>query len=204
MQRKVRAAFTRSRVIEAAVEGFFERGIAMATLEDVAARAGVTRGAVYGHFSGKSGLVAAVIDCFHWPLDIGDDTARYREHSRPLRLLHDQLCARISDCMQNQLQRQVLALVLDESGFAEWPKASIDRVADLQTKAIGNLSRIMEIAQARRQLRIDTAPYSAACCLHTMGIGVLSEHVGKVASGIGIDTRQCFRLLLDGIECITK
>ncbi|WP_377271327.1 TetR/AcrR family transcriptional regulator [Ralstonia pseudosolanacearum] len=33
----------------------------------MAARAGVTRGAVYGHFPGKPALVAAIIDGLLWP-----------------------------------------------------------------------------------------------------------------------------------------
>ncbi|WP_232520392.1 TetR family transcriptional regulator [Ralstonia solanacearum] len=43
-QTRAGAALTRARVIEAAIEVFSERGIRAATLEDVAARTGVTRG----------------------------------------------------------------------------------------------------------------------------------------------------------------
>lgn len=79
-QTRAGAALTRARVIEAAIEVVSERGIRAATLADVAARAGVTRGAVYGHFPGKPALVAAIIDGLLWPLDIGDDLAGYRAH----------------------------------------------------------------------------------------------------------------------------
>ncbi|MHA6903458.1 TetR family transcriptional regulator [Ralstonia syzygii subsp. celebesensis] len=68
-QARAGAALTRARLIEAAIEVFSERGIRAATPEDVAARAGVTRGAVYGHVSGKPVLVAAIIGGLRRPLE---------------------------------------------------------------------------------------------------------------------------------------
>lgn len=50
------AARTREAIIDFALTVFAERGFAAAQLEDIAARAGVTRGAVYHHFSGKEEL----------------------------------------------------------------------------------------------------------------------------------------------------
>lgn len=51
---------TRARVLEAARGLFAERGYADVGLEQVAAAAGVTRGAVYHHYGSKRGLFAAV------------------------------------------------------------------------------------------------------------------------------------------------
>ena len=53
---------TRQRIVEAAREEFERRGFAHTTLERVAATAGVTRGAVYWHFSDKRSLFNAVRD----------------------------------------------------------------------------------------------------------------------------------------------
>ena len=41
---------------------FAERGFDAATVEEVAARAGVSKPVVYGHFGGKEGLYAAVVE----------------------------------------------------------------------------------------------------------------------------------------------
>ncbi|OLR92169.1 TetR/AcrR family transcriptional regulator [Actinokineospora bangkokensis] len=60
MPRETRAR-VRQRVVEAAAEVFAEKGIAAARVEDVAAAAGFTRGAVYSNFAGKPDLVAAVV-----------------------------------------------------------------------------------------------------------------------------------------------
>ena len=55
---------TRDRLIAAAAEVFAEDGVAAARLEDIAARAGFTRGALYWNFSGKQELLHAVLDSF--------------------------------------------------------------------------------------------------------------------------------------------
>lgn len=51
---------TRARLIEATIEVVGERGIAAATLDEIAARAGMTKGAIYSNFSDRAELLAAV------------------------------------------------------------------------------------------------------------------------------------------------
>lgn len=52
---------TRSRLLRAAVEVFAERGYEGTRVQEVARRAGLTTGAIYGNFSGKSELLAEAI-----------------------------------------------------------------------------------------------------------------------------------------------
>lgn len=56
------AEVTRRAVIEAAREVFVERGYTDAGTEEIVARAGVTRGALYHHFAGKEDLFRAVFE----------------------------------------------------------------------------------------------------------------------------------------------
>jgi AcrR family transcriptional regulator len=55
-------AETRRRVLDAAFEVFGERGIAASSLTEVAARAGLTKGAVYSNFDSKDELVLALME----------------------------------------------------------------------------------------------------------------------------------------------
>src|SRR5262245_13936892 len=52
---------TRARLIEAAAQVIGEKGYERATLEEVAARAGMTRGAIYGNFKNREELFLAVV-----------------------------------------------------------------------------------------------------------------------------------------------
>jgi AcrR family transcriptional regulator len=55
-------ALTRERVLEAADAVFTERGFHSARLEEIAERAGYTRGAVYSNFKNKDELALAIIE----------------------------------------------------------------------------------------------------------------------------------------------
>ena len=51
---------TRQRLIAAALEVVLEKGFVAASLDEIAARAGLTKGAIYGNFDGKADLMFAV------------------------------------------------------------------------------------------------------------------------------------------------
>lgn len=57
---KEEAAVTRATILKAALSVFSAKGYAAATLDDVAAAAKVTRGAIYWHFKGKADLYNAL------------------------------------------------------------------------------------------------------------------------------------------------
>lgn len=55
-------ARTRARLVEAAVEVANARGLAAASLDEIAASAGMTKGAIYSNFASKADLVMAVAE----------------------------------------------------------------------------------------------------------------------------------------------
>lgn len=55
-------AETRAKLIKAAREAFAAKGYATASMDDLTAEAGLTRGALYHNFGDKKGLLQAVID----------------------------------------------------------------------------------------------------------------------------------------------
>jgi AcrR family transcriptional regulator len=62
LSRQESQAETRARLLAAAGEIFAEAGVAGASVERIAERAGYTRGAFYGHFADKDELVAALLE----------------------------------------------------------------------------------------------------------------------------------------------
>ena len=57
--KRLRGEATPDRLLSAAAEAFAEHGFGGVTLGDIAARAGVTTGAIYNHFAGKEDLLVA-------------------------------------------------------------------------------------------------------------------------------------------------
>lgn len=62
MTRQERAERTRTAIIDAAAEMFDEHGFNGASLSDILAKAGVTKGALYFHFSSKEELAHALVN----------------------------------------------------------------------------------------------------------------------------------------------
>jgi AcrR family transcriptional regulator len=60
--RQARSAATRRKIIDAAVELFDAAGYANTGLGDIVERAGLTKGALYHHFTSKEALAAAIIE----------------------------------------------------------------------------------------------------------------------------------------------
>lgn len=62
LTRQERRLLTREQVLSAALEVFEERGFQDASVEEIAARAGFTRKAVYSNFSGKAELLLEIVE----------------------------------------------------------------------------------------------------------------------------------------------
>jgi AcrR family transcriptional regulator len=60
--RSGRRARTRARLLDAAARVYARRGFDAATIDEVAAEAGLTKGAVYDHFGSKENLLFALLD----------------------------------------------------------------------------------------------------------------------------------------------
>jgi len=80
---KEEAALTRDAIVEAALACFDARGIAQATLDQIAAKAGVTKGAVYHHFRGKGAILHEIRERVSLPLLDTADTTLLAEGGRP-------------------------------------------------------------------------------------------------------------------------
>lgn len=57
MSRKERAQLTRQKLVDAALDLFFEKGYENVTVDDICEKAGVSKGAFYGHFKSKDQAV---------------------------------------------------------------------------------------------------------------------------------------------------
>jgi AcrR family transcriptional regulator len=65
LARQVRAEETKAAIIRGAAEAFDRLGYGATSLTDVIKLAGVTKGALYFHFSSKQDVARAVIECQH-------------------------------------------------------------------------------------------------------------------------------------------
>ena len=73
MIRRTRAEMieeTRDKLVATGRQAFGSAGYANTSMDDLTAKAGLTRGALYHHFGGKEGLLAAVVDQIDEEVDL--------------------------------------------------------------------------------------------------------------------------------------
>lgn len=109
MVRRTRAAMqeTRALLLATARQMFTEVGYAHTSMDDLTARAGLTRGALYHHFGDKKGLLAAVVEQLDAEMDVRlraitdtaeDDWEGFRQRCR----------AYMEMALESEIQRIVL------------------------------------------------------------------------------------------------
>ncbi len=111
--KEVRAQ-NRQRLLDAAAAIVAEQGFHQASIDDIAARAGLTKGAVYSHFKNKEEVLLALL------AQRSDETKAHtkevlsRDTSRPDRLgqLYERSLAQVTDVQATMLQFEFFAYAL--------------------------------------------------------------------------------------------
>ncbi len=104
----------RRRIIEAAMDVIAERGCDQMTIDDVAKKIGVTKGAVYWYFTSREELVAAVLKKFQGDIE---RTSFESFYNRPIEEVFAQLFERFSltDDRQRAIFFEMFALAARNS-----------------------------------------------------------------------------------------
>jgi TetR/AcrR family transcriptional regulator, acrAB operon repressor len=136
------AEITRQKLIDAAREVFLVKGVSRTSLQQIAAHAGVTRGAVYWHFSNKTELFYAMREQVFLPLiDRMDDTllTEYDLDSEidPLSRIEKSLLDTINELSQDQTTRQTYEVMMSKCEY-------VDEFAEVLQDMLNNCSGVVE------------------------------------------------------------
>jgi len=113
-----RKAETRSLLLEAGLRAFAERGLDLGTLDEVAAAAGLTKGAIYRHFPSKGAFLLGLFEQYAAVARAGPG-ARHAAWFIPLTL---QFAAH---AMRDPLLRRRFAVVLAEAPDGGTPEGQL-------------------------------------------------------------------------------
>ena len=137
-------------IVAAALAVFAEKGFAAAKLDEIAARAGVSKGAVYLYFETKEDVFRAVVDRAIAP-NIATVRAMAAAHPGPLPDLLTGVAAHVAGVIQNSQIGGVLKMVVGEArNFPEIARVWHD---DLVAQALGAMTEAVRAAQARGEVK---------------------------------------------------
>lgn len=177
------AELTRKRLIEAAREVFLTRGVSRTTMEHIAARAGVTRGAIYWHFHNKLDLMQAMRQQVFLPLiDRMDDTLLIEGSGSPLACIENFLCGTIQVLTDSRETREIYEIMMIKCEYVDEFAAVLQQILSNCSGIVEKLQCVYERAQAQGQLHTSQDPARLAIDTHLFFIGLLHMWV-KDTSG---------------------
>lgn len=162
---KEEAQETRSQILEAAEKAFYERGVARTTLADIATLAGVTRGAIYWHFSNKADLVQAMLDTLHEPLDEMAKASESEDELDPLGCMRKLLIHLFHQVAMDPKTRRINEILFHKCEFT-------DEMCDLR--------------QQRREVSLDCNVRIALALSNAVNRGQLPEDLDAARAAISI------------------
>ena len=184
MARRTRqeAAATREALIDAAAQVFRAKGVARATLSEVAAAAGVTRGAIYWHFRDKAELLEAMCERVAMPMEAMLAATGSDRRDDPLGRLRAMVVCGLSRLARDTRVQAVFDVLFQKCEFM----SGMTLVAQRQRAADHDCGRrviaLIEEAIARGQLPADCDPRLAAQLMKAFMIGIMHEWVRNPGS----------------------
>lgn len=194
-----------SEIVAAALEVFAEKGFAGARLEEIAARAGVSKGALYLYFDTKEDLFRAVVQETVSP---NLEAVRLLAEAFPGRFadLAPLILARVVNIAADSPLPAVAKMVIGESrNFPDLARVWHESVV---SKAIGLLSGLIARAQDRGEIRPGDPRLHAISLMGPMVVGFLwrevFEPVGAEPIDIAALAAQHARTALHGMLAVPE
>jgi TetR/AcrR family acrAB operon transcriptional repressor len=153
---------TRRRIVVAARRKFARNGVARTTMEDIAVAAGVTRGAVYGHFADKGTLFQCMREEVKLPLvDVIDD-AMLESREDPLDAVERFLAAVFRALSGDRATRETFQILGFRCEYVGEMERDMRRQAERIEELADKLERTYRRAARMRRLRRGVTPRVAA------------------------------------------
>jgi AcrR family transcriptional regulator len=187
-------------IVAAAFEVFAEKGFAGAKLDDIAARAGVSKGAIYLYFETKEEIFQAVVAQGVAP-NFEAVLTLLSNHPGPFAPLVEALAERMAQVVATTPVGGVVKMVIGEArNFPELAQVWHDQ---LVAKALGALSGAIASAQARGEVRPGDPRMYALTLISPILVGAIWREtfvpIGAQPFDLPALARQHVRAVLSGM-----
>jgi TetR/AcrR family transcriptional regulator, acrAB operon repressor len=176
------AAVTREQLLDAAEREFCERGVARTSLAEIAAAAGVTRGAVYWHFRDKSDLFSAMCERATLPLESMLERAGGAVQEDPLGTLRSLAVFALTRLSTDPRSRIVFEVLFHKCEMAAELAPIAERRQRERRVCLDQVESLLRQAVVAGQLPADTDTQLTTQALHAFMTGVMHEWVRDVSA----------------------
>lgn len=183
---KAEALETRSVILDAAEQVFFERGVSQTSLTHIASHAGLTRGAIYWHFSGKSDLFMAMHERAYLPQRVFLESQNLLAEDRPLQALERTMRESMRRFAKDERAKRVYSILMLRCEYV----GEMESVMCTHREGEDHMRDVIQTAFTRAravgEMRSDVDPQTATnVCVGAM-TGILTEWLRR---------NECFDLI---------
>ncbi|XPV75484.1 MAG: TetR family transcriptional regulator [Desulfovibrio sp.] len=173
---KEEAAQTKSDLLDAAMELFCRNGYSRTSLAEIATAAGVTRGAVYWHFSNKADIFSLLVDRAFRPIDDIVDDILMKDIS-PGEKLSSILHSVLSCACEDMGVLKGVELVYMRTDWPEDLRPLLQDCSKHTSQCVEMFSSLIREAQLSGEFKADIDPETTAYLLNCLMVGVLHKAV---------------------------
>jgi AcrR family transcriptional regulator len=178
---KDEAERTRNAILDAAELVFYKRGVVRTSLQEVAAAADVTRGAVYWHFRNKIELVRAMAERVVLPQEHMLEQLEASDSPTPLDDLSRACRESLRDLIHDQRRRRVFTILTQRCEYIDEMADVIKTRREVRERILARFIRLFERAHKLNTLAPEWTPRTAAMTLHGLMFGLM---LGAVMDGL--------------------
>lgn len=166
---------TYAALIDAAERVFGEKGVARTTLNDIAAAAGMTRGAIYWHFKDKGALIRAMIDRSMLPMEAMLNELSVAAQADPLLTLRHLFVHALTHLAQSPRQQCVMGILFHKCEATDDLQPTLQQDLANRDECLSKVQLILQQAVDQGQLPVDTDVFLSLQIVHNFMIGTMHE-----------------------------
>ena len=172
---KEEALETRSRILDAAEQVFYERGVSHTSLADIAKAAAVTRGAIYWHFKNKSDVFDAMCDRVHLPMEAMLEENADPRVVDPLGQFIKGGVFVLKQAVNDPRCRKVFDIIFNKCEFVDQDDPILIRQRESKLRAMLRIEQILKNAITCGQLPENLNIRLACLMVHSSFSGMLAD-----------------------------
>jgi AcrR family transcriptional regulator len=180
-------------ILAAALESFAERGFAATRLDDVAARAGISKGTLYLYFKGKEELFEAVVRARLLP-NLERLEALVRTFEGPSGPLLERLLLTMADVMGSQVGAIPKLVIAEAGNFPDLARFYLDEVVRRGLRLIGT---ILRRGIERGEFRTVDVDHAVFCVIAPMLVAALWKNSLEPHDEAPLDAHALARAQVD-------
>ena len=193
---KEEALATRDRLLDAAEHLFQAQGVSRTSLQDIARRAGATRGAIYWHFRDKADLFNAMMERVTLPLEQSFEELVQDEQADPLAHMRDLVREALGRIAADPQTRRVFEVATHKVEYVDELQAVRLRHLTVRTKFLAQVERGLLAAADRETVALAVPAVTAAQGVHAIIDGLIQnwmlDNTAYDLSAVGQDVMNVY------------